>query len=216
MGVFKDRTGQVFGRLEVLSQLPNRYGKTRWLCRCECGTEKEVSSGNLVTGEVTSCGCYSRELLTTHGQYKSPTYSVWRDMIQRTSNPNCKASKNYLHRGITVCDSWRVFESFLADMGDKPEGLTLDRVNNDGNYCKDNCRWATPIQQHNNKRSNVFIEFNGERQTVTQWARQLGMSKGTLRGRLNSVNWGTEKALTQPLTNCGKRASKAFQDKLMG
>jgi hypothetical protein len=123
---------------------------------------------------------------------------VWQNMIRRCYEPNKKDYKNYGGRGIGVCSRWlESFENFYVDMGDCPEGMTLDRKNNDGNYCKENCRWATKIEQMNNKRSNVWKEYKGERKTVAQWARSLDIHEGTLRTRFRS-GWSVDRAFNTP------------------
>jgi hypothetical protein len=107
-------------------------------------------------------------------------------MISRCTNPKFPGYKNYGGRGITVCERWRQYEHFLADMGERPHGMTIERKDNDGNYEPDNCRWATRLEQANNKRTNVFIEFDGKRMTRSQWERELGLGSTTLRNRLRN------------------------------
>jgi hypothetical protein len=155
---FKDLTGKRFGRLVAIRPAARDINKRlRWLCECDCGNETICLSNALQTGDSTSCGCLREELRSirnlTHGQGgKTPAYHSWCGMIQRCTNPNSKAFPNYGGRGITVCERWRKFENFYADMGAKPEGLSLDRINNDGNYEATNCRWATRSQQAQNRR----------------------------------------------------------------
>jgi len=131
----------------------------------------------------------------THGMKNTRTYSLWEAMLSRTRY----GRSDYAGRGIAVCDSWLKFENFYADMGEAPEGLSLDRIDNNGNYELPNCRWATRSQQNNNKRNNVIIEWNGKRQTRAQWERELGMRPTTLRTRLRN-GWPMERAM-QPLGN---------------
>ncbi len=151
-----------FGRLKVKELLPAikdkgrpYHGRAR--VRCECGVEKVVLRTNLKTGKIVSCGCFNQENRLKHGhtigRVASPTYLSWDSMIQRCSNPKRKEWKNYGGRGIRVCERWLSFENFLADMGERPEGKTIDRYpNNDGNYDKSNCRWATRAEQNPNTR----------------------------------------------------------------
>ena len=120
-------------------------------------------------------------------------------MAKRCNNPKDKRYKNYGGRGIKVCDRWHKFENFYADMGDKPMGMSIDRINNNGNYAPENCRWATPFEQANNTVKNRKIIFKGKTLTVAQWSRELGIKRTTLSGRLNNYGWSTEKALTTKL-----------------
>jgi hypothetical protein len=158
----KAMVGNHFNRLTVLSRLDSRkVGKSGdqlyWLCICDCGVSTEVSGKNLRSGQVKSCGCLRSEVSRNaksrldHGHAStgkaSPTYRSWRGMIER-----CQSHLNYIKKGISVCERWRVFRNFLADMGDRPSGHTLDRFpNRHGNYEPTNCRWATPKQQANNR-----------------------------------------------------------------
>lgn len=169
-----NETGNRYGRLIVLKRAENdRHGNNRWLCRCDCGTLRIVVGYNLRNGNTRSCGCLRREAGTnsrTHGMTGTRIYKSWDMMIQRCTNPRCKDYYNYGGRGIQVCPRWRYsFENFLKDMGDMPEGLILDRINNDGHYELGNCRWATPKEQANNRRKRKFtrVEIKSNLKRIT-------------------------------------------------
>ena len=153
---------KTFGRWFVMSRADNTSnGQSQWLCRCECDKKKILKSIVLRRGISKSCGCLKSELnivrSTKHNHssstFISPTYHSWAGMKARCNNPNHKSYKNYGGRGITVCEKWKTFSSFLTDMGIKPEGKSLDRIDNNGNYCPKNCKWSTALEQANNKQS---------------------------------------------------------------
>lgn len=199
-----DLTGQKFGRLTAVRLIHMPGQRSRWLCSCECGGEASVILGNLKSGSVTSCGCRQREALnkTTHGHSSRPEYNIWLKMIKRCTEPLAPNYKHYGGRGISVCNRWLVLENFLADMGSRPEGTTLGREDNEGDYTPDNCRWETSDQQVNNKRTSHYLTHNGKTQTVTQWARELGINEYTLSCRTKKMT--DYEALTTPV-----RGSKA-------
>lgn len=155
-----DITGQRFGRWTVLSLHCRKRQVTSWLCVCDCGRQKIVNQGNLRQGKTRSCGCLGRELnvarSTKHGQKRrgraSGAYITWQMMITRCSNPNFPNYKYYGGRGIIVCERWRSFENFLADMGPRPEGYTIERVDVDGAYEPANCLWIARGEQTKNRR----------------------------------------------------------------
>lgn len=187
-----DLIGERFYRLTVLEHAGSKNGHSLWKCQCDCGKESIILGGNLKNGLSRSCGCLRSEMMvkkqTKHSMHGTPQYQVWRNMIDRCTNHKNKRFNRYGGRGISVCDKWLTFEGFYEDMGNKPRGLTLDRKNNDGNYCKDNCRWATTEEQSNNKSSNRFITYYGETHTVKQWSEKVGINYGTLLSRIRRGN----------------------------
>jgi hypothetical protein len=159
---------------------PGASGKRRWVCKCDCGTEKAVLQISLVNGDSKSCSRSGHKLPAT-----TPGYMTWALLIQRCMNPKDKAYPRYGGRGITVCQRWLdSFANFHSDMGDRPDGKTLDRIDNDGPYSPENCRWATASEQANNTRRNLLVEHQGEVLTVAQLAQRTGVKYGTLRSRV--------------------------------
>lgn len=214
-----DYTGRRFGRLTVIEFVMSRYvgnqSKRIWRCRCDCGSITELPAGALTQSNTRSCGCLTRDTNTTHGQSDDPVYKVWHAMIERCRNSNHTEYRDYGGRGITICERWRnSFEAFLADMGSRPTGKSLDRYpNNDGNYEPGNCRWATPTEQANNRRNNRIIEHAGERLTVAEWAARLGCSKQCLLHRLKA-GWSVERAITTtPDRSASFKASRLLLQK---
>lgn len=191
----KNRLHQRFGRLVVVDSIYVRGLGTGWKCLCDCGEEIYASGSNLDTGNTQSCGCLDRERRITHGKTKSRVYVIWKAMRRRCQNPKAFEFKNYGGRGITVCERWQTFENFFADMGDPPDGYSIERNDNDGNYEPSNCRWASYKEQLNNTRSNRFLEAFGKRQTLTQWSEELNIPATTIRNRLDRAGLSAERAL---------------------
>lgn len=197
-------TGQRFGRLLVIAEAGRDDRKVTWLCRCDCGNESTVRGSYLRSGHTTSCGCWKREVPGTwslkHGQSNTRLYKIWRGMVRRTTEPNYPDYPHYGGRGITVCAEWREsFEAFARDMGPSyRDDLTLDRIDNNGNYEPSNCRWATSTEQARNKRSNRLLTFNGKTMPISAWAEHLAISDTAIRSRLHH-GWPVERALTTPV-----------------
>lgn len=200
---FIDRAGHRYERLVALERLPAK-SKTdtnaRWFCRCDCGRSTVAYGQDLDRCKVKSCGCLNAERIMQHGMSDTPVYAVWQAMLQRCENPKAQGYENYGGRGISVCEKWHTFEGFFKEMRNPAPGYSLDRIDNDGNYCKENCRWALTKQQANNKRKNRRIEFNGETKTLAEWADHVGIGWFTLRSRLDVYGWSVEKTLTTPST----------------
>jgi len=200
--------GMKFGFLTTLRQ-EKKDGRWHWLVKCDCGNQKlmQHSSLNRKIRPSKSCGCKRVELLrkaqTKHGcsvKDDSPeyrTFVTWQAMLWRCHNKSRRDYADYGGRGITVCRRWiDSFEEFRADMGIKPDGMTLGRIDNDLGYGPDNCRWESPKQQARNKRNNHLVEWRGAIKTITEWALETGIEKSKLRQRIVS-GWPVEKAMTQ-------------------
>ena len=217
---FRNLTGQTFGRLTVeyyAGMATYKTGnKTRWNCSCECGAEHVVTGGSLKSGHTKSCGCLNREMnlarSTKHGAAgrgrTTPEYRTWIKMLGRCTNPTNDAFHLYGGRGITVCERWlNSFENFLEDMGLKPPGRSLDRINNSLGYSPDNCRWATRTEQNRNTRTNRLLTHDGKTCCIAEWAELTGINYYTIHGRLRQC-WSTEKALSEPINHNFNRNSR--------
>lgn len=211
--------GQVFGDWTILKESPPRdfpSGQKQRVvgCRCVCGVEKFVQLNSIQNGRSVGCGC-KRNLdnscrATTHGcSHRNRSlsgYSTWINMRERCLNPKGKHYHYYGGRGISICEAWQnSFEKFQSDMGPKPKGASLDRIDNSKGYSPENCRWATSIEQNRNTRSNRLIEFRGEVKCFTEWCEVFGINPGTLYNRLNRFGWSVEDALTKPVQRSASR-----------
>lgn len=199
-----EMVGRKFGKWAVLKEVPKRLNKRAFLCQCVCGSEHVVMGDNLRAGGSTQCRSCSSKIkgkkYGTHRRTGTPLYHVWRSVKLRCRTPSFTGFKNYGGRGIDVCDRWfESFESFLEDMGEPPTPKhQLDRIDNDGNYEPENCRWVLPAVQQNNRRNNRILEHNGQRKTLTQWAVCLGVGVSTLHWRW-SAGWPADKILSVPV-----------------
>lgn len=193
-------SGMLFGRLTAEYPVEVRSNKhVIYRCLCSCGNRIFVTNSNLRSGHTQSCGCQQKEKTSaanrTHGKSKTKTYQRWCQMIQRCHKPYAPNYQHYGQRGIYVCDRWREsFENFLEDMGEAPDGMWLERVDNNGPYDPTNCVWATPSEQGENTRRSRFIEAGGRRQSLSAWAREAGVNPETIRKRLKR-GWSPQDAV---------------------
>lgn len=209
MGIKKDISGQRFGYLTVISESDEKNNKSRhikWLCKCDCGKFKVISGNALRMGNIVSCGCYASKVISNnnkvlkrkHGMSTTRIYNTFKHMWDRCTNVNNKHYKDYGGRGINVCDEWKSFDKFWEDMKEGyKHNLSLDRINNDGNYCKENCRWATQTQQGNNTRTNTHITFNGVTLTIAEMARKYNLLPETIMWRMKS-GWNLQDVFLKP------------------
>lgn len=213
--------GDHFSRLTVIKYAGvRRIGTLRnaaraWECRCECGGNVTASTAQLRSGNTKSCGCLNRQRQhergvaaypAIHGASKTPEFQSWNSMVHRCTNPKSRAYGNYGGRGIAVCDRWRnSFVNFLADMGPRPTPKhTIDRIDNNGPYSPDNCRWATRIEQARNTRRSIVLDFNGQSLTLFEWAERSGVPYKTLRSRVNA-RWNVERILSTPVSHINQK-----------
>lgn len=197
-----DLTGQRFGGLVAIRRALPAGKQSRWLCRCDCGSESTVHLGNLRNGHTVSCGCQrsitTTTLKTKHSMYGTPAYRSWSAMLTRCNNPRNNKYPDYGGRGISVCASWHDFSSFFADMGPRPEGATLGRIDNDGNYEPGNCEWQCDTTQARNKRNTALFTFRGRTETLQAHCESTGIKYATAKSRIYLYGWPVEKALTTP------------------
>lgn len=205
--------GQRFGILTVVEDAGNdAHGNSLWLCRCDCGCTKIVRGSKLKEGQVKSCGCtqhvFTEERCANisrskvkHGLSGNRLYYIYDNMIKRCYNESSEKYKNYGGRGITVCDEWKNSRQAFFDWAlhsGYDEGLTIDRIDVNGNYCPENCRWATQKEQANNRTSNRYVTYNGETHSIAEWAELTGLPPSTLYSRIEN-GWSDEDTITTPV-----------------
>lgn len=193
MSNFKNLIGKRFGRLVVVKNTElNIYKARQWLCLCDCGNYHTAMTGHLNAGHIKSCGCLN------HGWSDSNIYGVWEAMKQRCTNKNDKAYKNYGGRGIKVCDRWLKFENFLKDMGEIPKGMSLDRINNNDGYYKENCKFSTREEQNRNTRRNMIFTYRGKTQCLMDHCKDAKIRYNSVVCRILD-GWTPERALSIPI-----------------
>jgi hypothetical protein len=195
---FTDITGNRYERLVVIQRLPNKNGRMRWLCQCDCGQTTEARGEHLKNLRIRSCGCLDMERMTTHGLSRTIEYKTWQKIRLRCQNPKDPSYQYYGARGIKVCERWdKSFEAFYQDMGPKPEGkYSIDRYpDNNGNYEPGNCRWATDNEQIYNRRNTLLATIEGVTKPVKKWCEELSVvSYQTVRMRIKA-GWNPEHAI---------------------
>jgi hypothetical protein len=198
-----DLTGEQFARLTVVQRTETQrpYRGQFWLCLCACGGHITTSTNRLRMGGCRSCGCLKAEAnkgkRLRHGACNTTEYKIWQGMNSRCSNPRRTCYPEYGGRGIRVCDRWRLFENFLADMGPRPSAAhTIDRQDPNGNYEPDNCRWATDEEQGRTKRRSKVLPYQGQTLTASEWSRIVGIHDNTIRHRMK-LGWPAEEILSK-------------------
>jgi hypothetical protein len=232
--------GQKYGRLTVLKYHSTVDGEARWVCRCDCGVIKDVRGKHLRYHKIVSCGCYNRDRTikenTAHGCSNTKIHRTWMKMLNRCNNVRDRAYLSYGARGIYVCKRWTdSFQAFKDDMGVPQPHESIDRVDNDGPYSPENCRWATQTMQMNNTRVSVKVSLNDMTMTLTQWERLVGTKRKTIANRLRH-GWAPAFAVLSPMTvrmvkficlrghirepgesnckSCGVLATRAYRERL--
>ena len=200
-------TGKRFGKLVAIKTTgKTKNGAYLWQCKCDCGNEIIANVGNLKNGHTKSCGCLRvdrcKTNFTKHGLEHTRLYGIWSDMRLRCYDEKNIAYHRYGGRGITICDEWKndvkAFYDWATANGYK-DSLTIERIDNDGNYCPENCRWATVKEQASNRRSNILVTHNGKTQTMKEWAHEVGIPYKAVWARMQKLGWSAERALTEPV-----------------
>lgn len=180
-----DMAGLTYGHFVVIARAGRAAkGQALWECKCVCGKHVVLNGQKIRSGHNTSCGCMKGKANIKHGMRNTATYNTWCAMKQRCNYPKNDQYADYGGRGITVCDRWVTFENFLADMGERPDGMTIERNDANGNYEPDNCRWATMQEQQRNRRSTIKVERDGRTQCIKDWCVELGLDLDRVYGRI--------------------------------
>lgn len=216
-----DLMGKKFGKLTAVKDSGKRpHKKVLWLCLCECGNECLVLATRLNSGSTRSCGCLIGETAirtnTTHGLSRSKTYKIWASMKRRCNSSRGSGYRKYRARGIRYCERWKTFDNFLEDMGECPDGYSIERIDYNGNYEPDNCKWLLLERQARNRRSNVLVSYKGETKMIIEWAEILNMKYTTLYCRLYAYGWPVEMAFETPVIpgqKVGKYGNRAAPKK---
>lgn len=200
-----DLVGIRFGKLVVISRHPEntKANKARWVCKCDCGNHCVAIGGSLTSKKHVSCGCHRKYIaiqrVQTHGMSGTFEHRVWKNILARCYRPTSTHYASYGGRGISVCDEWRnSFLAFLADVGHAPsKNHQIDRIDNNGDYNKQNCKWSTRTEQCNNRRNNIIVTYNQQQMTLSQLCRKLNLPYETVRRRIRDYGWSIEKATSK-------------------
>lgn len=205
--------GKTYGRLTVLQRVGSKNNRAMWECVCECGKHIITSGHALRRGNTKSCSCLQKDKasmrLKTHGMSSTNLYTTWANIRKRCEDPSSQDYRYYGSRGISVCKEWHdseVFISWALASGYK-QGLTIDRINNNGNYCPENCRWVDRKTQSRNSRKNYLITFRGETHCISEWSEITNIDQNTIRCRIRRYGWDIERALTTPTRKFNRRTA---------
>lgn len=209
----KDITGMRSGKLTAIKVVGKSKRGNVWECQCDCGNTKNVITAEIINKSIKSCGCNSHPRISKKGKHnlsRTRLYTIHKDMVARCT-PKGDTKGNYYARGIRVCKEWQGIDGLYnfcewAKNNGYKDGLTLDRINNNGNYEPQNCQWVTRISQNNNRRNNVYLEYDGKKMSLAEWARETGINQYALWGRI-SRGWSVEDALTIPLGSVARYVS---------
>lgn len=202
---FVDMTGHVYGDLTVIDYYGKKKMRSYWACKCACGNYKVILRKSLVDGLTTSCGCAQKKAVTRHGLFKTPEYKIWRGMQDRCYLEKSANYHNYGGRGIKVCDRWlESIDNFVADMGIRPSPkYSLDRIDVNGDYSPENCRWADDKTQNRNRRDNLHITIRGDKMTIAEAVERYSLPRHIITWRMRQ-GWTDEEIIRTPVRPRGK------------